>query len=113
MPQDIAEDRTIGMDLRAFMRSRQFNIVFSFILGLFLVILFKPSCRSVGKTVPGSPFGERRGGACYDYRPPPVADVCSGAYKLDDKCYKFKTRDVPCPPSGVIEPYLDEGQRNA
>ncbi len=81
------------MDLRAFMRSRQFNIVFSFILGLFLVILFKPSCR---------------GGACYDYRPPPVAEVCSGAYKLDDKCYKFRTRDVPCPPSGVIEPYVDE-----
>ncbi len=80
----------MNFDLRAFMRSRRFNIAFSFILGLFLVILFSPVCR---------------GGACYTYRPPPVAEVCSGVYRLTDKCYKFRTEDVPCPPSGVIEPY--------
>lgn len=80
------------MEFRALFKDKKFNIVFSVILGLFIASLFKPVCR---------------GTSCYNYRPPPVAEIESTVYNIGDKCYKFKTRDVACPMYGAVEAYED------
>jgi hypothetical protein len=81
-----------AFQFRDIFREKKFNVVFSFIIGLFIASLMKPVCR---------------GTECYKYKTPPVKEITTSTYKIGDKCYQFKTKDTPCPATGAIEPYED------
>lgn len=72
------------------LKDKRFDIVFSILMGLFLAILIRPSCK---------------GDACFKLKAPAMKDVKGVPYKIGDKCYKFEPVDTQCPPSGVVEPF--------
>jgi hypothetical protein len=74
-----------------FLKTKGFNTVFSFILGLGLVALLKPFCH---------------GAACVIQKAPPVEEVSKTTYQLGSKCYQFKSEPVDCPADGVIESFF-------
>lgn len=86
-----------NFEFRDIFREKKFNVVFSFIIGLFLASLMKPVCR---------------GTDCYKYKTPPVKEITASTYKIGDKCYQFKTKDTACPPTGAIEPYENLAEKN-
>jgi hypothetical protein len=72
------------------LKDARFNSVFSFLMGVFLILLIKPVCK-----------GEN----CFTYKSPPIAAIRENAYKIGDTCYKFVPKDAKCPMTGVIEPF--------
>ena len=74
-----------------FLKSKNFDIAFSFIIGFGLIALFKPGC-------------EEKGG-CNIQKAPPYDEVKSSTYQIGSKCYKFAASTIDCPTSGVIEPF--------
>lgn len=72
------------------LKDKRFNMVFSFLMGVFLMLLARPSCK---------------GGACFQYKAPPVKEIKEHAYKINDRCYKFVPKEMKCPMNGVIEPF--------
>jgi hypothetical protein len=73
-----------------FLKSKTFDAVFSFVLGLGLMALLKPGCKE---------------GECHIQKAPPYEEVKSSTYQLGSKCYKFEAEPVECPMTGVIEPF--------
>lgn len=73
-----------------FLRSPQFNYVFSFLIGLGIVSLFKSSCK---------------GDACRILRAPPYEELKTSTYQTGKDCYKFHAGVIECPKVGVIEPF--------
>ena len=73
-----------------FLKSKTFDAVFSFVLGLGLMALLKPGCKA---------------GECHIQKAPPYEEVKSSTYQLGSKCYKFEAEPVECPMTGVIEPF--------
>lgn len=72
------------------LKDPRFDTVFSLLMGLFIMILARPSCK-----------GEQ----CFKFKAPPMKEVREHAYKINDRCYKFVAKDVKCPSTGVIEPF--------
>ena len=72
------------------LKDKRFDVVFSVLMGVFLAILVRPSCS---------------GGKCMIFKAPDTKEIKTHAYKINDKCYKFVTKDVQCPTQGVIEPF--------
>lgn len=72
------------------LKDKRFDVIFSILMGVFLVLLARPICK---------------GEACFNYKAPSVKDITSHAYKIGDVCYKFVPKDVKCPVTGVIEPF--------
>lgn len=74
-----------------FMKSKQFNLIFSFLLGLGLAAILRPACH---------------GDQCLVMKAPPVHEVESTTYQLGSKCFQFKIETKDCPSSGkVIEAF--------
>lgn len=73
-----------------FLKSPTFNYVFSFVLGLGVMCLFKPVCK---------------GDACRILRAPPYDEVQKSTYQLGAECYQFRAEPIECPKQGVIEPF--------
>jgi len=72
------------------LKDKWFDIVFSFLMGIFLCLLVRPVCK---------------GGSCISYKSPPIKEVKDHAYKIGDTCYKFIPKETKCPMTGVIEPF--------
>jgi hypothetical protein len=73
-----------------FLKSKQFNVAFSFLLGLGLMTLLRPICR---------------GAECIVQKAPPLEEVNKSTYQLGSKCYQFRSVTIDCPKAGVIEPF--------
>lgn len=72
------------------MKTKSFNTCFSFLLGLGLMALLRPSCK---------------GDECIVLKAPPAHEVKDATYQIGKKCYKFNTYVVDCPSKGVIESF--------
>ena len=73
-----------------FLKSKQFNIAFSFLIGLGLMALLRPICR---------------GAECMIQKAPPLDEVNKTTYQLGSKCYQFRSVTIDCPKDGVIEAF--------
>ena len=72
------------------LKDKKFDYIFSFLMGIFIAICIRPSCK---------------GSACYNLKAPPIAEVKGSTYKIGDRCYKFVPHDADCPVTGVVEPF--------
>uniref|UniRef100_A0A6C0JXH6 Uncharacterized protein n=1 Tax=viral metagenome TaxID=1070528 RepID=A0A6C0JXH6_9ZZZZ len=81
-----------------FLKTETYSTIFSVIIGVGLVAIFKPGCRDNG---------------CAIKRAPPVDEVTKKTYQIGDKCYKFKASNIECPTKGVIEPFEIEPLRSS
>lgn len=70
-----------------FLKSKKFNLVFSFLLGLGLAAILRPACK---------------GDQCLILKAPPVHEVESTTYQLGSKCFQFTLESKECPASGKI-----------
>jgi len=64
-----------------FLKSKPFHIAFSFVIGLFLVVIFRPTCNDAN---------------CIEYKNPKIDEITSSTYQLGSKCYQFKNSPVEC-----------------
>ncbi len=72
------------------LKDKRFDTFFSFLMGVFIILLIRPVCK---------------GADCFSYKAPSVKTITEHAYKIGDSCYKFVPKDVKCPTSGVVEPF--------
>jgi hypothetical protein len=72
------------------LKDPKFDAVFSFLMGVFIILLIRPVCK---------------GDACFNYKAPPMNEIKENAYKIGDTCYKFVPKESKCPTIGVIEPF--------
>jgi hypothetical protein len=72
------------------LKDPRFDNVFSFLMGVFIILLIKPICK---------------GDSCFTYKAPPMKEINEKAYKIGDTCYKFVPKETKCPAIGVIEPF--------
>ena len=63
----------------AFLKSKQFHILFNFIVGLFIVLVLRPICK---------------GDHCIEHKNPDIKEIISSTYQLGSKCYQFNTTTV-------------------
>jgi hypothetical protein len=75
-----------------FLKTKSFDMVFSFLLGLSCMTLLKPICQ---------------GKDCQLQKAPSVDEVKSSTYQIGSKCYQFAVQHLSdgCPNEGVIEPF--------
>jgi hypothetical protein len=81
-----------------FLKSETYSTVFSIVIGIGIVAVFKPGCRDNG---------------CAIKRAPPVDEVTKTTYQIGNKCYKFKSNSIECPERGAIEPFQTAGMRSS
>lgn len=74
----------------AFLKTESFAIISSIILGMGLIVIFKPMCKTT---------------ECVVQKAPSIEEVTKTTYDIKGKCYQFQTKTVDCPTSGVIEPF--------
>ena len=72
------------------LKDKRFDFFFSFLMGVFIILLLRPICK---------------GEDCFTFKAPSVKTISENAYKIGDTCYKFVPKDVKCPMTGVIEPF--------
>lgn len=73
------------------LKSKQFNLIFSVLLGLGLAAILRPACK---------------GDQCLTLKAPPVHEVESTTYQLGSKCFQFKVDSRDCASQGkVIEAF--------
>jgi hypothetical protein len=73
-----------------FMKTKEFNTVFSFLVGLGLAAILRPACK---------------GDQCVTLKAPPLKDMKDATYQVGNKCYQFSVENVDCPSKGVIEAF--------
>ena len=69
------------------LKSKQFNFIFSVLLGLGLAAILRPVCK---------------GDQCLTMKAPPVHEVEATTYQLGSRCFQFKVDNRECPSSGKI-----------
>jgi hypothetical protein len=69
------------------LKSKKFNLVFSFLLGLGLAAILRPACK---------------GDQCLLMKAPPVHEVEKTTYQLGSKCFQFGLENRECPAKGKI-----------
>ena len=62
-----------------FLKTNTFRMLFSFLLGLFIVLIFKKNCIDA---------------ECYNYIEPDVKEISSHTYMIKNKCYQFTPQAV-------------------
>ena len=73
------------------LKSKQFNVIFSVLLGLGLAAILRPVCK---------------GDQCLMMKAPPVHEVESSTYQLGSRCFQFKVDSRECSKAGkVIEAF--------
>ena len=73
-----------------FLKSKSFNVAFSFLIGLGIMCLLRPMCH---------------GSECIVQKAPPLEEVNKSTYQLGSKCYQFRSVTIDCPKDGVIEAF--------
>lgn len=69
------------------MKKPLFNIMFSFLLGVGIIAIFRPMCKDEN----GKPI------ECRTNKAPPVDDWNNAVYRVGAKCFEYKTSIVQCP----------------
>ena len=64
-----------------FLKSKQFHVAFAFVVGLFLVLILRPTCK---------------GDDCIEHKNPSVQEITSSTYQMGSKCFQFKNSPVEC-----------------
>jgi hypothetical protein len=72
------------------LKDPKFDMTFSFLMGVFMILLIRPVCK---------------GESCFSYKAPVVKEIREHSYKIGDRCYKFVPKESKCPTTGVIEPF--------
>ncbi len=72
------------------LKSKQFNVIFSVLLGLGLAAILHPACK-----------GEQ----CITLKAPPLKDFKDATYQVGNKCYQFSVENVDCPSKGIVEAF--------
>lgn len=73
------------------LKSKQFNFIFSVLLGLGLAAILRPACK---------------GDQCVTLKAPPVHEVETSTYQLGTRCFQFKVESQECSKAGkVIEAF--------
>lgn len=62
-----------------FLRTKNFHVFFSFLLGIFVILLVRPICKDE---------------ACIEHINPEIKEIESSTYQIGSKCYQFKTSSV-------------------
>jgi len=62
-----------------FLKTKNFHMLFSFLIGVFIVIIFRPVCD---------------GDDCTVHNLPNVNEINTTTYQLGSKCYQFKSVPV-------------------
>ena len=77
------------------LKDRRFNMAFSFILGVgIVIIILKPICK---------------GKQCVREKAPSISDVKDKVFNLYEKCYTFEHAGIKCPQNGdIIEPFIHQ-----
>ncbi len=73
-----------------FLKSKQFNTIFSFLLGLGLAAILRPACK---------------GDQCITLKAPPLKEFQGSTYQVGSKCYQFSVETLDCPSKGIIEAF--------
>lgn len=75
-----------------FLKSKNFNVLFSVLLGLGVAAILRPACK---------------GDQCVVFKAPPIHDMETSTFQVGAKCYQFKVESGACPPTGtkVIEAF--------
>lgn len=69
------------------LKSKKFNFVFSFLIGLGLAAILRPACK---------------GDQCLLMKAPPVHEVESTTYQLGSKCFQFNVESTDCATKGNL-----------
>ena len=75
------DSQAIAVAADEFIRSKNYQIFFSFLLGLFIVLVVRPSCKNE---------------SCIKHINPSSQDISASTYQLGSKCYQFKYESVVC-----------------
>lgn len=62
-----------------FLKTKNFHRIFSFLIGIFVVIIWRPSCKD---------------NECIKYEVPDLNEINNSTYQIGTKCYQFKTTTV-------------------
>jgi hypothetical protein len=62
-----------------FLKTKNFHMFFSFLIGIFIVIIWKPVCKD---------------DTCIKHELPNVNEINSSTYQIANKCYQFRTNPV-------------------
>jgi hypothetical protein len=74
-----------------FLKSKNFNVIFSVLIGLGLAAILRPACK---------------GDQCLMMKAPPVHEVEKTTYMMGSKCFQFRVENQDCPSTGkVIEAF--------
>jgi hypothetical protein len=73
-----------------FLKSKQFNFVFSVLIGLGLAAILRPACK---------------GDKCVVMKAPQLNEIKNSTFQLGSKCYQFTAETVDCPTQGVVEAF--------
>ena len=57
-----------------FLRTKTFHLFFSFMLGIFIIIVLRPACK---------------GEECVIHTNPDIKELTSSVYQIGSKCYNF------------------------
>lgn len=69
------------------MKTKKFNLIFSFIIGLGLAAILRPACK---------------GDQCLHMKAPPVHEVEKTTYQIGNKCFQFSVENRDCPKTGKV-----------
>jgi hypothetical protein len=72
------------------LKDERFSVMFSFILGVGILAVFRPACDN---------------DSCAKVKAPPIPDFDDKTFRIGDACYKFKTKTRDCPAEGFIESF--------
>jgi hypothetical protein len=73
-----------------FMKTKEFNVIFSFLLGLGLAAILRPACK---------------GDQCVVQKAPPLNEFKHATYQVGNKCYEFSVENQECPSKGIVEAF--------
>jgi hypothetical protein len=80
-----------------FLKSKNFNIIFSILIGLGFAAILRPACK---------------GDQCVVMKAPPVHEVSKSTYQMGSKCYQFKVQNTECSSKGLIESFKTSNSRS-
>ena len=59
-----------------FLKTKNFHYLFSFLIGVFIVIIWRPTCKDDD---------------CLSHKNPKLDEINSSTYQIGSKCYQFRT----------------------
>ena len=62
-----------------FLKTKNFYILFSFLIGVFIILILRPTCKD---------------DSCITHTNPDIKEIESSTYQISSKCYQFKASTV-------------------